>query len=250
MKAVGVPASGASVTRFAKMPVGMRAYVIGDVHGMSELLARKLEQIDAHSAANPCLATLEIYLGDLVDRGPDSAGVLRMVIARAHRRPLIALAGNHELYMMRALDDRVVFAHWIERQGGEQTLMSYGIDPPALVDGQAIAAAHAAFAERVTQLERKFLRNMPGYVRLGDYLFVHAGIRPGTPLAQQSHNDLTTIRQGFLDSDADHGFVVIHGHTPVESIDRRDNRIGIDTGAYRTGLLSCLIMDGDKIAAL
>ncbi|MEP7007064.1 MAG: metallophosphoesterase family protein [Sphingomonas bacterium] len=223
---------------------GERIYAIGDVHGRLDLLEASLGQIDRHSATLPPADSVHVVLlGDLVDRGPDSAGVLRLAHEIQSRSGLlVVLKGNHEELMVRAIDGEPgVMRTWM-KVGGAETLMSYGIDP-AMTDAD-IMPATKALAQRVPRAIVDWLRALPLTAQSGDYLFCHAGIRPGVPLARQSREDLLWIREEFLRDERDHGVVVVHGHSVSPEVDVRANRIGIDTGAYRTGILTALFLDG------
>ncbi len=230
----------------ARIPAGNRVYAVGDIHGMAQLLASVFQRIDADIEKFPGVASQEIYLGDFIDRGPESAMVLRMLADRKRKRNVVCIAGNHELYMLQALKNPAAFAGWLDF-GGRETLMSYGIQPPR---DQAIDAAFEAFAKCVGWQEMYILNYALPVYQLGDYLFVHAGIRPGIPLVQQKITDLTTIRKPFLDSRLAHGVIVVHGHTPVAEVDVQPNRINIDTGAYMSGRLSCLVIEGETLRML
>lgn len=225
---------------------GYRAYAIGDIHGHLDLLDRLLADIRADHAARPLAAGVLVILGDLIDRGPDSAGVVERL--RTFHDPafrLVGLTGNHEEVLLRVLDgDEVLLAQWLDF-GGTECLASYGLDRDWL---ETMSPAHRVAAVRtvIPPEHAEFLRGFGDTFSFGDYLFVHAGIRPGLPLDEQSPRDLRWIRQEFLDDTSDHGFVVVHGHTIVELPDVRANRIAIDTGAYRGGPLSALAIDGEE----
>lgn len=225
---------------------GWRAYAIGDVHGRLDLLDALLDEIVADHRSRPTARGLIVLVGDLIDRGPDSRGVierLRRFDLSGFR--LVGLAGNHEEALLSILaGDPAPVEGWL-RFGGAETLMSYGADP------QAIAALPPELAQRrIAQVipveHRFFLEELGDSLRFGDYLFVHAGIRPGVPLDQQSLRDLRWIREPFLSDTRDHGMVVVHGHTISEQVDEVGSRIGIDTGAYATGRLTALAIDGDQ----
>jgi serine/threonine protein phosphatase 1 len=228
------------------VPEGQRIYAIGDVHGRSDLYDRILEMIREDRAAAPPggTATL-VVLGDVVDRGPDSAGMLeRMSAGPPPGFGLVCLRGNHEEVMLRFLQDAATAGDWF-RFGGLATLESYGVRlDPRLPGGERAAAAHAELRARLPPRHAGVLRTLRTHLVVGDYLFVHAGIRPGVPLDGQTPEDMAWIREDFLDSTADHGKVVVHGHTIVRSPEVRRNRIGIDTGAFATGRLTALVLAG------
>lgn len=223
---------------------GARAYAVGDVHGCLAQLDALIGRIEADLDARPVREAFLVFVGDLIDRGPDSRGVIERL--RTYSRPglkPIFLTGNHEEYFLRVLSgERGVLDNWLD-YGGKQCAESYGVSADQLValpedQGLALLRRH------VPDGHRRFLKSFGDTFRFGDYLFVHAGIRPGLPLDQQSRADLRWIREPFLQDSGDHGFVVVHGHTIVDEVQELPNRIGIDTGAYRTGVLTALIVDG------
>lgn len=225
---------------------GYRAYAVGDVHGRLDLLEELLAKIHAELQHRPADKTLLVFVGDLIDRGPSSAHVVERL--RTYRREGIHpvfLLGNHEEVLLRVLrGDAELITKW-RWFGGSECLESYGVDPAQftqLNDEEALELVRNAIPKEHVQ----FLESFVDSCRFGDYLFVHAGIRPGVELNQQRQSDLRWIREPFLFDDRDHGFVVVHGHTISEEIDERPNRIGIDTGAYRTGILSALGIEGNE----
>lgn len=224
----------------ASLPDGMRAYAIGDVHGRLDLLTILLERIEEDDGSRAPADTHLIMLGDLIDRGPDSAGVVEMLRSAAPSfAQLHPIMGNHEEMLLRMIDapSGEEMAQFI-RYGGYETLASYGAPETMLeIPERYPADALTAF---VPEAHRDFLRTFVDSVRLGDYLFVHAGIRPEVPIDRQAPLDLRWIRREFLDSDADHGVTVVHGHTISAKPEMRANRIGIDTGAYASGVLTAL----------
>ena len=241
--AVGVPSArlGGNVEpahAYPPAPEGETLYVIGDVHGRADCLVRAQAQIDRDCDGAP--SATEIYLGDYVDRGQDSKAVLDLMAARARTRRVVALRGNHETAMESFLAGRLSFAAW-RAAGGAETLLSYGFaasdfrrpDGPRRED----------FAERLPEDHRRFLAALSAFHRAGHYVFAHAGLRPGVALENQDLDDLIGIRGKFLDHADDFGFIVVHGHTPVERVDFRSNRINLDTGAYVSNRLSALRID-------
>ena len=233
-------------TEQPRTPRGYRAYAVGDIHGRSDLLHQILDMVEQDAERSPARKMLLIFLGDLIDRGPDSRGVVeRLRTYRHDRLQLYFLAGNHEEVLLRLLaGERGLLEGWL-KFGGAECLRSYGTDPASLVglkEKDALAIVRAAIPDE----HRQFLAGFADTLRLGDYLFVHAGIRPGLDLSLQSQFDLRWIRAAFLDCEHDHGMVVVHGHTISENVDERANRIGIDTGAYRTGILSALAVEGSR----
>jgi serine/threonine protein phosphatase 1 len=223
---------------------GYRAYAVGDVHGRLDLLEELLAKIHAELQHRPARKTLLVFVGDLIDRGPSSAQVLERL--RTYRREGIEpvfLLGNHEEVLLRILrGDSALITKW-RWFGGSECLESYGVDPHQFTnisDEQALQLVGRAIPKE----HIRFLESFVDSCRFGDYLFVHAGIRPGVPLEEQRQSDLRWIREPFLLDDSDHGFVVVHGHTISSEVEERPNRIGIDTGAYRSGVLTALAIEG------
>jgi serine/threonine protein phosphatase 1 len=227
-------------------PRGHRAYVVGDIHGRLDLLDQLLAQIEEDLKRRPVRKALLVFVGDLIDRGPHSAQVIERL--RTYRRTgvrTIFLLGNHEEVLLRILrGDRALISSWL-RFGGIQCLESYGVNAKELARRRGPEAL-VTIQRAVPQEHVQFIESFMDTCRFGDYLFVHAGIRPGVELEQQSQTDLRWIREPFLFDDSDHGFTVVHGHTITPAVEERVNRIGIDTGAYRTGVLTALIIDGDQ----
>ncbi|HEY0114516.1 MAG TPA: metallophosphoesterase family protein [Allosphingosinicella sp.] len=225
---------------------GARAYVVGDVHGclaeLEALLAKVEEDLDRRPAGEAFL----IFVGDLIDRGPDSAGVLERL--RTYQRDgvrTVFLTGNHEESFSRVLrGEQGVLRSWLS-YGGKECAQSYGVNVSEL-GAASEEAALRLIRSSVPDSHRTFLAGFGDTFRFGDYLIVHAGIRPGLPLENQSTQDLRWIRDPFLSDHGDHGFVVVHGHTIVDEVEQWPNRIGIDTGAYRTGVLTALVIDGPE----
>lgn len=227
-------------------PRGWRAYAVGDVHGRLDLLDQLLAAIRSDHQRRPKAKALLIFLGDLIDRGPDSAGVIeRLVTLGCSDFRVITLAGNHEEVLLDVLSGNDhQFAGWL-RFGGAEALRSYGLDPDAVATlPPAEAARQIAGTMPVTH--RRLLSELGDSFRFGDYLFVHAGIRPGIPLEQQSTTDLRWIREPFLSDTRDHGMTVVHGHTISERVEEAGSRIGIDTGAYQSGRLTALGLEGQQ----
>lgn len=227
------------------MPPGTRIYAVGDIHGRADLLAQLQKAIAADAAQHEEARNTVVYLGDYVDRGPDSAGVIDLVLdASPAGGGFVALKGNHEEMMQRFLEDLSIGRTWV-LNGCEATLRSYGVAPPGLFGGRAdFARAQVDFNARLPARHRAFLDRLALTHLEGDYLFVHAGVRPGVPLEHQRAEDLLWIRDEFLYSKADFGKVVIHGHSIAREPEQRANRVGIDTGAYASGRLTCLALEG------
>jgi len=223
---------------------GWRAYVVGDLHGRLDLLDQLLDKIHEDISRRPTRKVLLIFVGDLIDRGPSSAQVVERL--RTYERPgirTVFLLGNHEEVLLRILGGEAdLIAKW-RSFGGSECLKIYGLDAAALSgleDEDALALVRKAIPKKHVE----FLESFDDSCRFGDYLVVHAGIRPGVEFDQQRQSDLRWIRDPFLFDDTDHGFVVVHGHTIRPEVEMRPNRIGIDTGAYRSGVLTALAIDG------
>lgn len=225
-------------------PLDTRVYVIGDIHGRVDLLRALHAQILSDSASAPAVRRV-VYLGDYVDRGESSSQVIDLLLDE----PLagfdaIHLSGNHEEMMLGFLGDAALGPMWLHN-GGDATLFSYGVGiaSGSNADERAIVMQNA-LRKRLPERHLAFLRGLRPYHVEGDYLFVHAGIRPGVPLERQNSEDLLWIREEFLYSREDHGHCVVHGHTIVSEPEFRPNRIGIDTGAFFSNRLTCLVLEG------
>ncbi|MEG3170841.1 metallophosphoesterase family protein [Sphingomonas sp. ZB1N12] len=225
---------------------GDRIYAIGDIHGRYDLLQMLIARIGEHSASLPPARSLYVVLiGDIVDRGPQSAEVLAMLysLQRQNSR-VIVLLGNHEEAMLQALDgDPDALRRWLA-VGGDATLASFGIAPLRVDDDPRDYMNSARRA--IPRQWLAWLRQLPLSVQSGDYYFVHAGVRPGVALARQVREDMLWIRREFLRHERDFGAIIVHGHSVTPDVDVRQNRIGIDTGAYRTGVLSAIYLEGEK----
>jgi serine/threonine protein phosphatase 1 len=228
-------------------PSGWRAYAIGDVHGRFDLLERLLGDIHSDLRHRPARRALLVFVGDLIDRGPQSAEVVEHLRRyRRHGVKTTFLLGNHEEVLLRILGgDSALIAKWCSF-GGAQCLQSYGVDARKLAkldEAEALETVRKA----IPKAHVDFLESFADSCRFGDFLFVHAGIRPGVEIDQQRQSDLRWIREPFLLDDTDHGFVVVHGHTITSEVEVRPNRVGIDTGAYRTGVLTAVAIESDRI---
>ncbi len=228
----------------AALPDGQRVYAVGDIHGRADLFGAMVAAIDADDAGRGMAQTTVILLGDLIDRGPDSAGVVAQARDWQARRTVRLLMGNHEEMFLDALEKPEVLRHFL-RYGGKETVLSYGVDEDAYYAAD-LAETQALMRAAIPADHIDFIRGFENAITLGDYLFVHAGILPDVPLDQQRVGDLRWIRQPFLDHPGSHGPVVIHGHTIFKQPDIRHNRIGIDTGAYETGVLTALGLEGQN----
>jgi serine/threonine protein phosphatase 1 len=222
----------------AAVPPGQRVYAIGDIHGRLDLFERLIAAIDADDAARGPAETTVILLGDLIDRGPASAGVIDAARAWRRRRRVRMLAGNHEEMLLESFFRRETLRHFL-RYGGKETILSYPIEPE-VYQQLSLESLQALLPDIVPPEHIELLESMEDYVAVGDYLFVHAGIRPGVALEQQKRSDLRWIRDAFTEHPGDHGVVVVHGHTISEEVEERPNRIGIDTGAFMTGRLTAV----------
>ena len=240
-----VPAATADALHFfiapGVLPKGHRVYAIGDIHGCRAELETLHREIVRDLADRPVPRPLLIHLGDYIDNGPDSAGVIAHLLTGAPAIPTVNLLGDHERMLLDALGgDRAAATDWLWA-GGRGTLESWGLNPdlPREAWESALPADHVAF-----------LRGLKRTHHVGNYMFVHAGVRPGVLLTEQTLDDLTGIRQPFLWSEQDLGFIVVHGHSAGPSVIRTDHRIGLDTGAGMGGTLTCAVMEDDVIALL
>lgn len=232
----------------ASAPNGMRIYAIGDVHGRLDLLEQTHERIAYDLHRRPAASYRIVHCGDHIDRGPQSAGVVDHLVALSRHDPNVAcLGGNHEDELLAFLADPVEGAELWFRYGGLDTLASYGIDARSVQrQPTALTDLRDAFLDAFPTDHRLFIENLADDLILGDFLFVHAGIRPGMLLARQTRRDKRWIREPFLASLLDHGKVVVHGHTPVPLPEVRPNRINIDTGAFQSGRLTCIVIEGSS----
>ena len=226
-----------------ELPEGCRVYAIGDVHGRLDLFRQILDLIRQDDSARPPAHTQIIQLGDLIDRGPDSAGTVALAMQQPDFANLITLQGNHEAMMLEALaGDHDALRGWL-RFGGQESLMSWGVPADVLNQPSADAIIGAARAA-IPEAHVEWLASRPRALHLGDYYFVHAGIRPRISLERQTDEDRQWIREPFLSSSARHFAMIVHGHSITLEVERMPNRIGIDTGAYATGRLTALGLDG------
>jgi serine/threonine protein phosphatase 1 len=225
------------------VPHGVRVYAIGDIHGCAQLLAQLLEAIVEDSQGFAGAKRL-VYLGDYVDRGPDSRAVIDRLLATPDDFVPTFLRGNHDQVLLDFLEDPAVFRNWREF-GGRETLLSYGVPPPRFDNEAGFAEARDRFRQALPAAHLAFLSRLELSTRIGGYFFTHAGVRPGVPLDRQAPQDLLWIRDEFLSSRADFGMVVVHGHTPTSRASRSANRLSLDTGAYATGHLTAAVLEGD-----
>jgi serine/threonine protein phosphatase 1 len=232
--------------RLWALPAGERVYAIGDIHGRLDLLDTLLDRIAFDDEQRGSAKTTLVFLGDLMDRGPDSRGVIERMMRLANApQPCIFLMGNHEELLIRVWSGERQTAATFNRAGGRETLMSYGVTREAY-DGWDLGDVTEATGRLVPQEHIDFLRSFKNWHQQGDYLFVHAGIRPGVHIEDQDVIDLRWIRGDFTRSEEDHGMLVIHGHTITDDVDEQANRIGIDTGAFATGVLTAIGIEGTE----
>ena len=241
----GSPASDGA-RRGAGVPAGERVYAIGDVHGRLDLLIDLLDTIDRDDAERAPAATRIVLLGDLVDRGPQSKQVIDHVLARDWRgRAVTVLQGNHEeVFLLTLAGDLEATRFWL-RIGGRETMMSYGT-PAELIDRAGPLDLVEDFVPRVPADHVTFLHRLRDMVSIGNYCFVHAGIKPGVPIERQKPEDLHWIRDRFLDYEGDHGATVVHGHSIATDVESLHNRIGIDTGAYASDRLTAVGLEDER----
>jgi serine/threonine protein phosphatase 1 len=232
---------------------GKRIYAIGDVHGQAGLLAQMQAAIAADLARHPAEKALILYLGDLADRGPNSATVLQRIIDSQDQPgtgvEVKCLRGNHDQWLLDFCTDPGVLFVW-GRKGGLETLVSYGIPAEAVLAGLAdlddAENVRRRFVEVLPERHKAFILGQPFCHQDGDYFFAHAGVDPDRSLAEQSSEDLTWIRNKFLNSRRNLGKVVVHGHTRRAAVESLPNRINVDTGAYAQQVLSCVILEGTE----
>lgn len=228
--------------RDARAPDGMRIYAIGDVHGRDDLLAAMHDRIDAEIADDRPADWRIIHLGDFCDRGPDTKAVFDRVIARSINRRILSIMGNHEAGMLDFLAEPLPHGLFVNH-GGEATALSYGIE----IDFETEAGRQEArdrLLATIPQAHLDFMAALPRSVTFGDYFFCHAGIRPGVPLQSQDPEDLIWIRKEFLASTQLYEKIIVHGHSPSSKPEVLPNRINVDTGAVKTGVLTAIVLEG------
>jgi len=226
------------------VPDGVRHYAIGDIHGRLDLYEALIAMIEAEIAAAPSLDHRIILLGDLVDRGPNSAGVVERTRAWQHSRNVRVLAGNHEEMFLAAFEKPEALRHFL-KHGGRETMLSYGMSSRQL-STLSLEDLFDRLPQLVPQSTRDYIAGFETMIRAGDYVFVHAGIDPARPLGEQKRSDLLWIRERFLSHEGPLEKVVVHGHTIFDHVMDCGNRIGIDTGAFRSGVLTALVLEGDQ----
>ena len=227
-----------------RVPAGTRYYVIGDVHGRLDLFEAMMDAIEADISRDGDAEARIILLGDLVDRGPDSAGVIAAAREWQSRRNVRVLAGNHEEMFLQAFEKPEILRHFL-KHGGRETILSYGLSRKRF-NTLELDELFAMLPRLVPPEEREYIASFEEMIVAGDYVFVHAGVDPGKPLEAQNRNDLLWIRDRFLDHDGPLEKVVVHGHTIFDRVMDCGNRIGIDTGAFRSGVLTALVLEADQ----
>jgi serine/threonine protein phosphatase 1 len=235
--------------RRPSIPDGIRIYAVGDIHGRIDLLDRLLFSIAEDVASRAIVRPVYVFLGDYIDRGPSSRQAIDRLIEHGENHECVFLKGNHELIALKCLRDRSLFDQWL-RLGGLETLASYGVSTDIRAVGKQIVQLQAAFHSALPQAHLRFFRNLKNSFACGDFFFAHAGVKPGTALSRQKEEDLLWIRDEFLTSIDDFGKIIVHGHTPVGEVGIRSNRINIDTGAFASGLLTCLVIESTSLFAI
>lgn len=225
---------------------GHRVYAVGDIHGRADLFNELLDQIKADESARAAMPSQLILLGDLVDRGPQSAQTIeKSMELAAGDTPIRFLKGNHEEVFVRSAMGDVSATRFFIRIGGRETILSYGLDE-ADYTRMEFDELTDWMLNHIPRAHIDFIDGFEDWIEIGDYLFVHAGIRPDVPMPDQSPSDLRWIRDEFLSWTLPHQRLVIHGHTITDGVDQRVNRIGIDTGAYQSGKLTAIGLQGTE----
>lgn len=228
----------------SEIPNGKLVFAIGDVHGRADLLNALLEKVYNYCLARPQMETHIIFLGDLIDRGPDSRGVIESILRiDSNLAKVCLIKGNHEEVFLSMLDGDIRSARVFCNIGGRETLLSYGIDKSLFDEGGLDLLCERA-AAYVPAEHQKLLESGLDMIVIGDYLFTHAGTRPGVSISDQKPQDLRWIRSEFLDYEGTFEKIVVHGHSIALEVQERPHRIGIDTGAYRSGILTALGLEG------
>jgi serine/threonine protein phosphatase 1 len=236
--------------RQPSLPPDRRIYAIGDIHGRLDLLSDLLSRIEADLAARPHKERpTYVFLGDYIDRGASSRETIDRLIEHRKTHECVFLKGNHELIALKCLSDRMLFDQWM-RLGGLETLISYGVASGQLASTRPIVELQAAFHHALPQAHLSFFRALQSSFACGDFFFAHAGVKPGVDLPRQAESDMLWIREEFLSSNEDFGQIVVHGHTPTRDVEVGCNRINIDTGAFATGRLTCLVIEGTSLSII
>jgi serine/threonine protein phosphatase 1 len=235
--------------RRPSLPAGLRIYAVGDIHGRLDLLDELLSHVNADLARRPTVRPIFVFLGDHIDRGPRSRETIDRLIELGGTNECVFLKGNHEQIAIKCLSDPSLFERWM-RLGGVETLVSYGVAPGSLSNGKQIVELQSAFHGALPRAHFRFFRDQQTSFACGDFFFVHAGVKPRVELSRQAESDLLWIRDEFLSSNEDFGKIVVHGHTPTREIEVRPNRINIDTGAFATGRLTCLVIEEASLSVI
>mgnify|MGYP003342893604 FL=1 len=239
---------GRGSNKTSYVPDGERLYIVGDIHGRLDLFSALHKAIEADISQHPDTNISIILLGDLIDRGPDSAGVIKLAMDWQRTRQVRILAGNHEEMFLQSFEDIEVLRHFL-KHGGKETILSFDLSLKEYRE-LTLEELYARLPQLVPKKIRQFLADLEEIIILGDYVFVPAGINPDRDLNDQSRNDLLWIRERFLKHKSSFAKVVVHGHTISEAIEIKTNRIGLDTGAFRTGILSALVLEGNSRSAI
>lgn len=224
------------------IPDGQRVYAVGDIHGCIKALEELTKRI-VHDSQDGPETQIIVYLGDYVDRGSDSRGVVNHILNTLPKFEVRCLRGNHDQILLDFLKDPSIYPAW-ENIGAYETFLSYGVEPPNGLDEREFAKARDHLVKALSEEHLNFFEDLLHSTEIGDYYFAHAGVRPGVPLENQRPEDLLWIREAFLSSKDDFGKIVVHGHTPRTKPVVRRNRIGIDTGAYLSGHLTAAVLEG------
>jgi serine/threonine protein phosphatase 1 len=235
--------------RRPSLPDGLRIYAVGDIHGRLDLLDKLLLSIEKDIASRSTVRPIYVFLGDYIDRGPSSRETIDRLIEHGEKRESVFLKGNHELIAIKCLRDRSLFDQWL-RLGGLETLASYGVSTDIRAVGKQTVQLQAAFHSALPQAHLRFFRDLQSSFACGDFFFAHAGVKPTIALSRQKEEDLLWIRDEFLTSIDDLGKIIVHGHTPVDRVGIRPNRINIDTGAFASGRLTCLVIDSKSLSVI
>jgi serine/threonine protein phosphatase 1 len=235
--------------RKPRLPDGIRIYAISDIHGCADLLQQMFTVIDRDLSTIGSMRAIHVFLGDYIDRGPESCRTIDLLIERGRKHESVFLKGNHEAFLFDVLKDPSQLQNW-KQYGGLQTLTSYGLRPSLNPDSAEQSELIKQLAVTIPPHQRRFFNSLRLRFVCGDFFFVHAGVKPGVALAKQQEHDLLWIREEFLASDERFGKYIVHGHTPVREPEIRFNRANIDTGAYATGNLTLLTIQGESLLAL
>jgi serine/threonine protein phosphatase 1 len=241
--------SSKSARTAARLPDDIRIYAVGDIHGRADLLKALLLQIDVDQTLYPSKRPIVVFLGDYIDRGPASKEVISLLLECGNAKEAVFLRGNHETFVHRFLKNPDVLDEW-RLCGALETLVSYGLKPTLNPDAAERRNLANELAQAMPRQHLEFLESLDLSFCCGDFLFVHAGIRPGVPLRKQKEEDLLWIREEFLAHQQPFEKLVVHGHTPVHTIEIYPNRINIDTGAFATGRLTCIAIEGTSVVPL